>query len=84
MALLINKMSATEDSSENEIFLQLHKESDDLFLDLVNTYPALYDKSHKHYSDRVVKANAWAEISSIAQMTGKVLISLYSLKFLLF
>ncbi|KYN06193.1 hypothetical protein ALC62_02866 [Cyphomyrmex costatus] len=58
-----------EDSLDVEFFTQNQKYGDDLLIDLIRSRPFLYDKKMKEYRDIQMKENAWAEISSILEVS---------------
>lgn len=45
--------------------------SDDLLIDLVKSYPHLYNKKSPCYKDSAMKENSWKEISNVLHMSGK-------------
>ena len=40
-------------------------------INLVRTYPELYDLSNEHYSNQIRKNNIWKEISKELEEAGK-------------
>ena len=45
-------------------------DQDELLIDLVKSYPFLYDKTSKDHKDRNMKSNAWEEIAKVLNITG--------------
>ncbi|KYQ58420.1 hypothetical protein ALC60_02597 [Trachymyrmex zeteki] len=69
------------DISENEVNENLNPEVtlqddkdrnfDDILINLVKSYPHLYDSSCKDYRDVIKKENSWVEISKILDTSRK-------------
>lgn len=51
---------------ESDIFIE-EKDGDALLIELYRERPFLYNKSHKNFKDKLIKDNAWNEISKIMQ-----------------
>lgn len=65
-----------KDSSEN------YKSGDDLLIDLVRSYPHLWDKSNKDFKDSIKKDTSWEEISAVFHISGKnfIIVFFYNYK----
>ncbi|XP_018575297.1 transcription factor Adf-1-like [Anoplophora glabripennis] len=46
-----------------------NKEGDELLIDLIKSYPALYNKENSDYKDAIVKENSWKEIAFAMNLT---------------
>jgi hypothetical protein len=70
-----------DDSTDNdsEIYSNLtenNKDNDQLLIDLIRSYPHLWDKQRKDYKDTTKKETSWEEISTILNQSSKYLILL--------
>lgn len=76
----LEEFMADEDCSSS---LELNSSSEELLIDLVKSYPHLYDKSNPCYKDSGMKENSWKEISNVLNMLCKKfvnnILSIYTL-----
>lgn len=64
-----------DDEEENvQLRRDLNENTDEdaFFIDLVRSYPHLYDKKARDYKDATVKANSWEEIAGTLEKSGKL------------
>jgi len=73
-------------SSQNEIVLTNNEETDmisnvgdALLINLVQSYPHLYNKSSSNYKDSLMKENTWKEIAEIMHWTRKYILFNYAI-----
>jgi len=64
-------------TQSNDVVLMTSKEKDCLLIDLVKSYPHLYDKECKDFKDVSKRNNSWKEIAQILNATGMEHIFLY-------
>ena len=53
---------------------QFSSEEDEILVELIAIYPALYDASHADYKDYMIKENIWKEVSEKVRRSGEYLI----------
>lgn len=71
MALISTYDGTLPDDVDNNSDVELEiKKGDELFLDLLTQKRCLFDKELKEYSDRLVKSNAWQDISKAMDESG--------------
>lgn len=64
-----NEYVCSEDLSnerENDISME-EKDADALLIELYKKHPFLYDKTHNDFKNKIIRANAWKEISKVMQ-----------------
>lgn len=67
---------------ENEICIE-EKDGDAFLIDLYRERSFLYDKSHNDFKNKIIRDNAWNEISKIMQdKHGELNIIFYSIAFI--
>lgn len=57
-------------TEENEIEI-VPSAGDSLLIDMVKSYPHLYDKSSPNFKDAIMKENSWVEIGKIMMCSRK-------------
>ena len=58
------------DQVEDIVFEE--KQGDELLIDLIRSYPFLYDKTNSQYKDKNMKEASWSEIGRILNVAGQV------------
>lgn len=69
-----NYINISENENLNpEVTLQDDEDKpfDDLLINIIKSYPHLYDSSIKDYRDAIKKENSWVEISKILNTSRK-------------
>lgn len=60
------------DTFAEDVSFNTHiKHGDELLIDMVRSRPYLYDKTVHNYKDTQIKENAWTEIATVLNITGK-------------
>lgn len=59
------------------------KDSDALLIELYKERPFLYNKGHNDFKNKIIKDNAWNEISKIMKNCGKFYFAIFQSIFLL-
>lgn len=54
----------------------IEKSGDELLIELVRSYPVIYDKTLKDHKNSMIVNNAWSEIGIIMDLPGKKIILL--------
>ncbi|KYN03312.1 hypothetical protein ALC62_05844 [Cyphomyrmex costatus] len=69
----MSENKGNENLNADELTLQDDEERtfDDLLINIVKSYPHLYDTSCKDYRNVIKKENSWVEISKVLNTSGK-------------
>jgi len=76
----MSENEGNENLNPDELTLQDDEEKtfDDLLINIVKSYPHLYNTSCKDYRDVIKKENSWVEISKILNTSGKFYLLIFN------